>query len=199
MKLLAKIYYYTFWFIRGVINRLSSFFYKRLMISCGKNVRFSAITSDFTYQTISIGNDVYIGPGAKFIAANSKLYIGSKVLFGPNVTIIGGDHRVTDVGRFIYDVKDKQPEDDQDIHIEDDVWVGANATILKGVAIGRGAVIAACALVNKDVKPYTIVGGVPAKSLKRRWNRDTIIKHEELLYDSHNRLETNTIEEVYEK
>jgi len=79
---------------------------------------------------------------------------------GSNVTIIGGDHNASVVGKFMYDyeVQEKRPEDDQDVIIEDDVWIGTGAIILKGVRLGRGSIVAAGALVRKDVLPYTIVG-----------------------------------------
>ena len=159
-----------------------------MLRGCGSNVRFSAQTSDFTYRNITIGNDVYIGPHALFLCTESQIFIGNKVLFGPHVTIIGGDHRITDVGRFIYDVLDKHPEDDQDVHIEDDVWIGTNTTLLKGVTVGRGAVVAAGALVTKDVPPYAIVGGVPAKVLKYRFTPEQIQEHERQLYAEDKRL-----------
>ena len=129
MRLVATLLYYTIYAVRGCINRFLSLFYKKMMRGCGCNVRFSALTSDFTYRNITIGDDVYIGPHALFLCTESQIFIGSKVLFGPHVTIIGGDHRITDIGRFIYDVLDKRPEDDQDVHIEDDVWIGTNVTV----------------------------------------------------------------------
>lgn len=61
-----------------------------------------------------------------------------------------------------------------DIVIGNDVWIGYEAVILSGVTIGDGAIIGACALVTKDVAPYTIVGGVPAKPIRRRFDEDTI-------------------------
>ena len=188
MRWVAIMLYYTIYVVRGCTNRFLSFFYKKMLRSCGSNVRFSALTSDFTYRNVTIGNDVYIGPHALFLCTESQIFIGNKVLFGPHVTIIGGDHRITDVGRFIYDVLDKHPEDDQDVHIEDDVWIGTNTTLLKGVTVGRGAVVAAGALVTKDVPPYAIVGGVPAKVLKYRFTPEQIQEHERQLYAEDKRL-----------
>ena len=188
MRWVAIMLYYTIYVVRGCTNRFLSFFYKKMLRGCGSNVHFSALTSDFTYRNITIGNDVYIGPHALFLCTESQIFIGNKVLFGPHVTIIGGDHRITDVGRFIYDVLDKHPEDDQDVHIEDDVWIGTNTTLLKGVTVGRGAVVAAGALVTKDVPPYAIVGGVPAKVLKYRFTPEQIQEHERQLYAEDKRL-----------
>ena len=188
MRWVAIMLYYTIYVVRGCTNRFLSFFYKKMLRGCGSNVRFSALTSDFTYRNVTIGNDVYIGPHALFLCTESQIFIGNKVLFGPHVTIIGGDHRITDVGRFIYDVLDKHPEDDQDVHIEDDVWIGTNTTLLKGVTVGRGAVVAAGALVTKNVPPYAIVGGVPAKVLKYRFTPEQIQEHERQLYAEDKRL-----------
>ena len=188
MRWVAIMLYYTIYVVRGCTNRFLSFFYKKMLRGCGSNVRFSALTSDFTYRNLTIGNDVYIGPHALFLCTESQIFIGNKVLFGPHVTIIGGDHRITDVGRFIYDVLDKHPEDDQDVHIEEDVWSGTNTTLLKGVTVGRGAVVAAGALVTKDVPPYAIVGGVPAKVLKYRFTPEQIQEHERQLYAEDKRL-----------
>ena len=88
----------------------------------------------------------------------------------------------TVVGRYMYDVDEKLPEHDLPIIIEDDVWIGTGAIILKGVRIGEGAIIASGALVNKDVPGYSIVGGVPAKVLKMRFTDEQIIEHKKALH-----------------
>ena len=67
-----------------------------------------------------------------------------------------------------------------DIVIGNDVWIGYEAVIMAGVHIGNGAIIAARAVVTKDVPPYTIVGGIPAKPIRKRFTDDTVQKLETL-------------------
>lgn len=83
----------------------------------------------------------------------------------------------------MYDVKDedKREDDDQDVKFEGDNWIGANSTILKGVTIGEGAVVAAGAVVTKDVPSYSVVGGVPAKVIQMRFNEEEINEHRRML------------------
>ena len=69
----------------------------------GKNILFFPLNSSFSYKTIEIGDDVFIGPGARF-SAIKEIKIGSKVMFGPSVTIMGGDHDFSQVGRYMFDV-----------------------------------------------------------------------------------------------
>jgi acetyltransferase-like isoleucine patch superfamily enzyme len=146
----------------------------------------------FSYGTIRIGNDVYIGPGA-CISAVKGVSIGNKVLFGPNVTIMGGDHNTSIIGAYMFDVEMKRQGDDLPVTIEDDVWIGANTTILKGVTIHRGAVVGAGAVVTRDVPPYSLVAGIPARVIRYRWSLADVIAHEEKLYPRENRLPRNEL------
>ena len=75
------------------------------------------------------------------------------------------------------------PENDLPVVIEDDVWCGANVTILKGVTIGRGSAVAAGAVVTKSFPLYSIIGGVPARLLKMRFTPEQIEEHEKRLGD----------------
>ncbi len=102
-------------------------------------------------------------------------------MLGPNVTMMGGDHNISVLGKYMFDVKVKLPENDLPIIIEDDVWIGTGAIILKGVKIGRGSIIAAGALVIKNVEPYSIAGGVPATLIKMRFTNEEVREHEQLL------------------
>jgi acetyltransferase-like isoleucine patch superfamily enzyme len=81
----------------------------------------------------------------------------------------------------MFDVHEKLPENDLDVVIEDDVWVGANVLILKGVKIGRGCIIGAGSIVEKSIPAYTIYFGSPRLKTWSRWDAKTIEAHEHLL------------------
>jgi acetyltransferase-like isoleucine patch superfamily enzyme len=164
MKIISQIILICY----KIFRRILMIFFKKMFKSSGKNIIFNPFDS-FSYNNIELGSDIFIGPGANF-SSIKKIKIGNKVLFGPNVTILGGDHNTSQKGKYMFDTKDKLPENDLDIIIKDDVWIGANVTILKGVTIESGSIIAAGALVNKDVGQNTIFGGVPAKRLKFRFS-----------------------------
>lgn len=140
-------------------------------------------SSDIISSHIHCGHHVHIGPHASFMASIAHIYIGNYVTFGPNVTIRGGDHRTDIIGKHIYEIgeNEKLPENDKDVIIEDGVWCGCNVTILKGCHIGRGAVVAAGSVVTKNVPPYAIVGGNPAKIIKYRFTEKQIKEHERIL------------------
>ena len=162
------------------IKSLISYTQKSNFISYGSSLHIGH-NCKFTYKHISVGNNVYIGENASFIASIARIKIGNKVMFGPNVTIRGGNHRIDVLGKYMYDVKDKLRENDEDVIIHDDVWIGCNSTILKGVTIGRGAVVAAGGVVTKSVPPYAIVGGNPSKLIRYRFSDNEIKEHENIL------------------
>lgn len=170
-------------------DKLWSPFYKRSMKHCGHGVYLRPMCSDLKgLWNMTIGDCTSIPKGATFYCTEAPLTIGRKVIFGPNPTIITGDHRIDVVGKYIIDSHDKLPENDAPVVVKDDVWAGSNVTILKGVTIGRGSVIAAGAVVNKSCPPYSIVGGIPAKVLKYRFSIEEVLEHERLLYPESERL-----------
>jgi len=110
-----------------------------------------------------IGNNVGFSPNC-FIQVRGKVTIGNNVIFGPGVSIFSETHNFSDIEKFI----NEQGETRKGVVIEDGVWIGAGATILDGVIIGSNSIVAAKSLVNKDVPPYSIVGGIPSKIIKIR-------------------------------
>lgn len=182
MENVLRIIYIIFNVIsRGIYKYLFMPFRKSMLAECGSNV-YIGKGGSFIFKNIYIGNNVSIGQNATFMCALAKIIIKDNVMFGPHVFIITGSHRTDVIGKFMIDVKEKLPENDKDVIIEEDVWIGANAIILRGVTIGRGSIVAAGSIVTKDIEPYSIYAGVPARKIKSRFNQEQISEHEELLY-----------------
>jgi putative colanic acid biosynthesis acetyltransferase WcaF len=107
---------------------------------------------------LSIGVDTAIGPGVTFYNLGG-LSIGNRVVVSHNAYLCGGTHDYT---------KPNYPLLRKSLTIADDVWIGTAAFLCPGVKIGQGVVIGACAVVTKDVAPWTVVAGNPARVVRMR-------------------------------
>lgn len=126
--------------------------------------------------SILIGEDCYIGVNSR-VWSSSEIIIGDRVLISHGVNIMDSNsHSISAEKRFSHTretfIKGNYPEIVEDvqsrpIHIADDVWIGFNATVLKGVSIGRGAIIGACAVITKDVPEFCIAVGNPQKIIAK--------------------------------
>lgn len=114
-------------------------------------------------EGLEIGNNVGIAQNC-FIQVRGKVSIGNDVILGPNVMIFSENHNFDDITIPIV----QQGETRLPVTIENNVWLGARSVILGGVTVGEGSIVAAGAVVNKDVPPFSIVAGVPAKLIKSR-------------------------------
>ena len=138
-----------------------------------------------TYGKLNVLND-----------SNSKLVIGNYCSIANDVVfIVGGEHSIKHVSTYpflyyIINEKELEATSKGNILINDDVWIGYRSIILSGVHIGQGAVIGAGSVVTKDIEPYSVVCGNPAKIIKYRFN-DEIIK--ELLKIDYTKLNENDI------
>lgn len=165
------------------LQRVRNDFYTRILYS------FKSLGSDvvcngglkLSFADTAIGNNVFIGYGCYFGVENIK--IGNFVLLAPNVAFTGGDHRFDLPGIVIIDtglerwrkVQTKQ----KGITVEDDVWIGYGATIMDGITVGEGSIIGARSVVTKDIEPYSIYAGVPARKIGERFTEDERRMHTE--------------------
>lgn len=146
-----------------VFNRIKSIFLRIQGAKVGKRVIFYPGIKISPCMNIEIGDDVDFAWGV-IITTKGFVTIGDRCLIGYNTHILSSNHNIPkDKGR-IFDSGHNYKK----INICNDVWVGANCIITAGVNVGEGAVIAAGSVVTKDVPPYSIVGGVPAKVIKYR-------------------------------
>lgn len=169
-KLLRNIYNLSKLVRSAIYKMLIMPFRKLLFAECGKCVSIGK-GGEYTYENIYLGSHVYLAPNVHFMSTRAKIYVGNHVMFATGSKVITGNHRINIPGRFMDTITDeeKMPEDDQDVIFQGDNWIGINAIILKGVTVGEGAVVSAGAVVTKDVPPYSIVGGVPAKVIGWRF------------------------------
>lgn len=128
---------------------------------------------------INIGENFYANMDCIFLDVN-YINIGNNVMFGPRVSLYTAGHPIDPT------IRNDQLEFGQAINIEDNVWIGGSATILPGVTVGKNSIVAAGAIVTKNVPPNTVVGGNPAKIIKHITKAD---------YEKSDRLKT----EYYKK
>lgn len=143
-------------------------------ISIGGNCHIRGELLVYPYcGTIHIGADCYVGEGTK-IWSERNITIGNRVLIAHNVDIHDCNDHPLDaamrhrhfMGIVTTGFSDHFDLQSAPVNIGDDVWIGFGACIMKGVTVGEGAIIAAHAVVTKDVQPYTVVGGNPAQVIK---------------------------------
>ncbi|MFI3240163.1 MAG: acyltransferase [Bacteroidales bacterium] len=146
------------------------------------------------YENTCIASNSHIS------AVNAKFIVKRNVAIAEGLTVHTGNHARI-LGSFITDINEsnKPKGYDKDVIVESDVWIGCNVTLLSGVTIGRGSTIAAGAVVSKDIPPYCIAGGVPAKFIKFKWSVDEILQHEIALYSEEERFKREELEEIFKK
>ena len=145
----------------------------------------------FLYGDNGLRNADIMATNARFIMKpHSGAAEGLRVTTGNHAMIVGRYYRTI--------TEQEKPKGlDKDVIVESDVWIGRNVTLLSGVRIGRGAIIAAGAVVNKNVPPYCIAGGVPAKPIKFKWTIDQILEHESKLYPEQERFSREQLEILF--
>ena len=130
----------------------------------GKNIYFGKQLF-IRPNTVSIGNHVYIGSFSHLSV--TELFIDDYSMLASHVSIVGGDHNFRTVG--IPTILNGRG-DEKGVIIEKDVWIGHGVIIMQGVTIGEGSIVGAGSIVTKDIRPYTIVGGNPARFIRYRFH-----------------------------
>lgn len=159
--ILASFYNYLFnkWIMSIPFHFFRFFFIYKKLKSIGNNTFFLMNIEIRNGQNITVGNNCVINQNVLLDGRGGKLQICNNVDIGQETNIWTLEHDVHDV---------EHKAIGSDVIIEDDVWISSRCTILPGVRIGKGAVVASNSVVTKNVENYTIVGGIPAKPIGKR-------------------------------
>jgi maltose O-acetyltransferase len=148
------------------LHHIRRFFYRLAGMKIGKGSTVHMGTVFFDPRNISVGEDTIVGEGA-LLDGRDTLCIGNHVDIATDVMIYNSEHNVHAEHFAAEEGVIEAP-----VHIEDYVFIGPRVIILPGVTIGKGAVVGAGAVVTKDVEPFMIVGGIPAKVIGERKMQD---------------------------
>lgn len=167
----------------------------------------------YVKDNVQVGEFTYGVPSIWDYHDGAKLSVGKYCSIAPNVTImLGGEHRTAWCTTYPFDqiLEEEHIADYSktkgDITIGNDVWVAKDSTILSGVHIGDGCVVGNKALVTKDIEPYSIVGGIPARVIRKRFDEETIQRLEEIqwwnwkeehIYDAIPLLQSDSMEKLF--
>jgi len=146
----------------GIFSKIRVWYWRRKGYCFSK--KCSLARNVYFQGKVSIGEGTAISDNCNLNGYSAGIYIGKKVMIAPNSVIVAFDHGFRDLQIPMIE----QPYEEAPIIIDDDVWISANCTITKGVRLGKGCIVGANAVVTKDVEPFAIVGGVPAKVIGTR-------------------------------
>ena len=148
---------------------------KRVFAECGDNCYIELpFRANWGGHHVHFGNNVYVNFNGVFVD-DGHIYVDDSVLIGPNVTLVTAAHPIDP------DLRRKTYQFNKDIHIEENVWIGANVVVLPGVTIGKNSIIGAGSIVTRDIPSDVVAFGAPARVHRKITDDDKIdIKKEDL-------------------
>ena len=164
---------------------------------CGKNTDlYGPLNLDPRF--VELDDYVRLQPNIRMISHGGKLIVKKYTAIGAGTVIIPGSHIPT-VGLPQFLSQTHINDVATDIIVGEDCWIGSGSYLLSHAKIGRGCVVAAGSIVTKEIPPYAVVAGSPAKIIASRFSIPQIIKHEEILYSPEERIKKETLEELFDK
>lgn len=143
----------------------------------GRDFVFDPVSSRFvTPHLLQVGDESFINAGAH---VSGDVRIGDRVMIGPGVTLLSGRHLFNLPGRLPRYLRASvdNPEQLATLRVEDDVWIGAGSIVLGGVTVGQGSVLGAGAVASRDIPPFVVAVGSPARAVRRIFDDATLRGH----------------------
>lgn len=187
--------------VRAFNKYIKCYYYKSRLGYCGENVVFRKPSYFTNLSLIEMHDNSNIYDGLIFISACAKLKMMRGAAAAQGLTVITGNHG-RKVGLPFKEESgyvQRSLNHEEDVVVEEDVWIGANVTLCSGVNLGRCSNVGTGSVVRHSVPPYSIVIGNPAKVIGFSFTPDEIIEHEKLVYPEDMRLPLNVLEKNYDK
>ena len=191
----------SFWelYHRFMVKYIKAPLFKSRLGYCGKNVELRLNRSPGSLSRIYLYDNTNIYHEFRFISVSGRLVMRKNSGAAAGLTVITGNHQRIK-GVFFKDISGSHEYDiEKDVIVEEDVWIGANVILLSGVTVGRGATVAAGSVCVKNVPPYAVVMGNPARVVGFNFAPEEIVEHEKHLYPENERLPLELLEKNYKK
>jgi hypothetical protein len=156
------------------------------------------MSSIYLHDNTRLNNALELQSTNREMGGKTGKFILKKYSACRNITVVSFNHRPYVGVPYILTPDMEELDEANDIIVEEDVWIGINVTLLPGAHIGRGAVVGACSLVNKDVPPYAVVAGYPATVVATKFSLEDILEHERILYPLEERFSKEFLEKLFE-
>lgn len=157
--------------------------------SLGRNIKLSKGGTFAHPNEITLGDNIFISENFHISAYKLKLH--NNIIIGPNLVIECSNHKYDVVGKTMFEIAGDKIY--QEVEIENDVWIGANVTILPGVKISEGCVVGAGSVVTKTLPPYSVAVGIPCRPIKPRFTERELRQHLSMVKTSYS--EENVVQE----
>lgn len=186
---------------RGIIVALQQFVAPFDISNYGKLGRYSVVKSNSSLvpRNMYIDDWCIIQDRVNFISLNGKLIVKKYSVISSGCTVVPASHRLTVGVPFFLTTTDHINDSEGNIIIDEDCWIGAECILLPNIHIGRGVVVGAGSVVTKDVPPYAVVAGIPAKIIATKFTTDQILRHESILYPPEERMSDKELQILFEK
>lgn len=193
-------------FLKGsyrLLRFIGSFYQKREFPYAHPTAQVPVSTHIYNCDNLILGERVSLGPNSEIMNPRAKFIMKKWSFTARELLVVDGNH-MSIVGMPLIDVRDEDKdrldvnhEFNKDIVVDEDVWIGARVTLCAGCHISRGAIVAAGAVVTKEMPPYSVCGGVPAKFIKFKWTIEEILEHEAKLYPKEERYTFEQLQSIF--